>query len=93
MSMRAVIIVMLLNIAGCSTTRTESHEETVTRTQDPQSTYDNGERTEVVSKSSSEHEESSSASCSGVLSCIVHATGKVIAFPFILIGDAFDALF
>jgi hypothetical protein len=51
---RAVIIVVLLNIAGCSTTRTDTHEETVTRTQDPQSTYDNGERTEVVSKTSSE---------------------------------------
>lgn len=85
-----LFVVDALVLSGCSrTSQVERVETTETNSGDPssRSSYRYEEQKTVQT------EKSSSAECSGVLSCAVDTIGSIIAFPFKAVGALVGAIF
>ncbi len=95
----AILLLLVLQSTatlGCSTRSSVVREETVTTSNEhPHDDHfdDTHHETEVVTKTTTENVETKDEACSGILSCVVHATGKVIVFPFVVLGEIFDVIF
>lgn len=92
-----VLSSFLLSYTACSRSSVR-HEEVTTEQVSSGDTPAAGENEGYSSstrreESTTTQESSSGSSCSGVLSCAVHAVGEVLAFPFRAIGYVFQAIF